>query len=86
VFIWLKIRQFWEWKAAVDLAFASQARLAVLAGSSSTGLSEFIQNARVGLATWNTSWVPCGRISVSSSLESAGNDRWPFPCTQEYQR
>lgn len=48
--IWLRIREFWEWKAAIDLAFGSQARLAVMADSSFAGLSGFIQNGRVELA------------------------------------
>lgn len=84
--IWLRIREFWEWKAAIDLAFGSQARLAVMADSSFAGLSGFIQNGRVELATWKMSWVLHIRVSVSSFTESVGSDLHPFPCTQEYQR
>lgn len=86
MFIWLKIREFGEWKAAIDLAFGSKARLAVVAGSNLAGLSEFIQNGRVGPATQKMSWVPCGRVSVSIFLRPAGSDLHPFPCTQGYQR
>lgn len=53
VLIWLRIREFWEWKATVDLAFGSQARLAIMAGSSFSGLVGSCRGAELR--------QPCGR-------------------------
>lgn len=85
-FIWLRIRKAGEGQAAIDLPFGSSARLAVKAGSGFAGLSGFFWNGSAEPATWKMSWVPCGTVTVSSFLESAGGDLHPFPYAQEYQQ
>ncbi|PKU37192.1 mical-like protein 2 [Limosa lapponica baueri] len=40
VFIWLKMRESGEWKAAIDLGFGSKARLAIMASSNLAGVDE----------------------------------------------
>lgn len=78
VLIWLRMREFWEWKATVDLAFGSQARLAIMAGSSFSELSGVMQRGRVEAAVWKMSRVSCSRVSMSSFLESTGSDLHPL--------
>lgn len=72
VFIWLRIREFWESKAAIYLVIESQGRLSVMASSDSMGISGFIQSGRAEPATWKMSRVPCDRVSVSSFLLQEG--------------
>lgn len=72
VFIWLRIREFWESKAAIYLVVESQGRLSVMASSDSMGISGFIQSGRAEPATWKMSRVPCDGVSVSSFLLQEG--------------